>query len=388
MVGQSTNSQSIASQAVCKSRRSVSESESDSLTRIDAAMQLLPGESMDHNHNADKLSRQRLKLVSASVAVSIILLSVKFYAYLLTGSSAILSDALESIINVVASGFALWSVYLAAQPPDPNHPYGHGKIEYFSAGFEGALIILAAIGICYQAAPRIWQPHELVQLGKGLLVLAGSTAVNLVLGLVLLQAGKRTRSLVLTADGHHLLTDVWTSVGVVVGLGLTWFTGWFWLDGMIACAVAVNIVVTGWRLVRTAFAGLMNETDPRLLEEISAILSKNRKDYWIGIHKLRAWRSGDRVHLDFHLIMPRDMTLDRGHHEVKELENIFKGHFNVPTDVLIHVDPCNQGECPICGHGPCILREVPTIHQRIWQWDDMAADVGDRVSVSEDGDEI
>ena len=335
--------------------------------------------------NADKLSRQRLMFVSASVAVSIVLLSVKFYAYSLTGSSAILSDALESIINVVASGFALWSVYLAAQPPDPNHPYGHGKIEYFSAGFEGALIILAAIGICYQAAPRIWQPAQLIQLGKGLLVLAGSTVVNLVLGIVLVQAGKRTRSLVLTADGHHILTDVWTSTGVLVGLGLAWATSWHWLDGIVACAVAVNILVAGWKLVRTAFAGLMNETDPRLLEEISAILSKHRKDYWIDIHKLRAWRSGDRVHLDFHLILPRDMTLDRGHHEVKELENILKDHFDIPADILIHLDPCAQGECPICGHSPCILRELPASHQRIWQYDEMTVDIGDRVPVLGDG---
>jgi cation diffusion facilitator family transporter len=337
------------------------------------------------DHSVAKYSRQRLGFVGASVLVSLVLLNVKFYAYWLTGSSAILSDALESIINVVASGFALWSVYLASQPPDPNHPYGHGKIEYFSAGFEGALIILAAVGICYEAAPRLWQPRELVQLGKGLLVLTSTAGVNLVLGIVLVRAGKRTQSLTLTADGKHVLTDVYTTGGVLVGLGLAWFTRWYWLDGLIACIVAINILITGWQLVRAAFAGLMNETDPRLLEEISAILSQHRKDHWIDIHKLRAWRSGERVHLDFHLIMPRDMSLDRGHHEVKELENIFKDHFQVPTDILIHVDPCTQGECPICGHAPCILRIEPTNHQRLWQCEEVTMDVEGRVPVLGNG---
>jgi cation diffusion facilitator family transporter len=336
------------------------------------------------NHKGN-LGRQRLAVITASLLVSILLLGVKFYAYSLTQSSAILSDALESIINVVASGFALWSIYLAAKPPDPNHPYGHGKIEYFSAGFEGALIILAAVGICYEAMPRVWHPRALLHLGEGLLVLVGASVVNLVMGMVLIRAGNRTQSLTLTADGKHILTDVFTSAGVLIGLGLALFTGWYWLDGLIACVVALNILVTGWKLVRTAFAGLMNETDPHLLEEISTILAKHRKDHWIDIHKLRAWRSGERMHVDFHLIMPRAMTLDEGHHEVKELENIFKEHFQGPADILIHVDPCTNGECPICGHNPCILRSEPTNHQCLWQREQVTADVENRVSVLGDG---
>ena len=324
-----------------------------------------------------KYFRQRLTVISASLLVSVLLLGVKFYAYSLTLSSAILSDALESIINVVASGFALWSIYLAAQPPDPNHPYGHGKIEYFSAGFEGALIILAAVGIFHQAVPRVWQPNELLHLGQGLLVLAGTSLVNLILGLALIRTGRRTQSVTLMADGKHILTDVYTTVGVLVGLGLVLLSGWYWLDGLIACIVAFNILVTGWKLVRTAFAGLMNESDPHLLEEISGILSKHRKDHWIDVHKLRAWRSGDRIHLDFHLIMPRDLTLDEGHHAVKELEHIFQEHFQGPADILIHVDPCTDGECPICGHSPCILRGEPTDHQRLWHLDQVTSDLQD-----------
>jgi cation diffusion facilitator family transporter len=315
--------------------------------------------------------RHRFLAIILSLTVGLVLMGVKFYAYTLTASSAILSDALESIINVVASGFALWSIYLASQPPDPNHPYGHGKIEYFSAGFEGALIILAAIGIIYEAWPRLLQPREIPHLGRGLLLIASTSAVNLILGLVLLRVGKRTQSLTLTADGKHLLTDVFTTIGVLAGLSVALATRWYWLDGVVACLVALNILVTGGKLVRESFAGLMNESDPKLLEEISSILAKHRKDNWIDIHKLRAWRSGDRVHLDFHLIMPRDLTLDEGHHEVKELENILQNHFPGPADILIHVDPCTNGECPICGHAPCILRDAPTSHQRLWHRDEV-----------------
>jgi cation diffusion facilitator family transporter len=322
-------------------------------------------------------AKQRVRAVTLSLTIGLVLMGVKFYAYLLTASSAILSDALESIINVVASGFALWSIFLAAKPPDPSHPYGHGKIEYFSAGFEGALIILAAVGIFYQAWPRLLHPQELPRLREGLVIILFTSLVNLLLGSVLIRVGKHTHSLILIADGKHVLTDVYTTGGVFAGLGVALATGWYWLDGAVACVVALNILVTGGRLVRESFAGLMDESDPQLLQEISTILSQHRKDNWIDVHKLRAWRSGHRVHLDFHLIMPRDLTLDEGHHEVKELESIFKAHFPGPADILIHVDPCTNGECPICGHSPCILREEPTKHQRLWHRDEVIAEDND-----------
>jgi cation diffusion facilitator family transporter len=317
---------------------------------------------------------QRLVAVSASLVVGMALMGIKFYAYWLTSSSAILSDGLESIINVVASGFALWSIVLAAKPPDPNHPYGHGKIEYFSAGFEGALIILAALGIFLQAVPRLLQPQELPNLSQGLFLILLTSAANTLLGLLLLHVGRRTRSLTLVADGKHVLTDVYTSLGVLLGLFLVRMTGWTRLDGGVACVLAVNILCTGGKLVRESFAGLMNETDSELLAEITGILGRHRKAHWIDIHKLRAWRSGNRVHLDFHLILPRDMPLNQGHHEVKELEKLFEDHFDGLADVLIHLDPCTNGECPICSHGPCILREHPITHQRLWHRDAVTAD--------------
>lgn len=301
-----------------------------------------------------------------ALIVSVILMGLKFYAYWITGSSAVLSDALESIINVVASGFALGSILLAAKPPDESHPYGHGKIEFFSAGFEGALIILAALGIFQEGVHQIVNPRELPQLESGLLILLGVGVVNLALGLTLIRIGKKTRSIPVVADGKHIMTDVYSSAGVLLGLGLVYYSGWLWLDGAVACFVGVNIVVAGAKLVRQAFVGLMDASDPDLLDEICQLLARHRKDVWIDVHKLRAWRSGKQVHVDFHLILPRDLPLEEGHRHVKELEKIFSDHFEGFAEVLIHLDPCTDPECPVCWFDPCDLRQAGTKQQQIW----------------------
>jgi len=288
--------------------------------------------------------------------VSIALVGAKFVAYALTASSAILSDALESIINVVAGSFALFSLTLSAKPPDRTHPYGHGKIEYFSAGFEGALILLAAVGIFFTGLHQALHPRELPTLDLGLLLVFGASLVNLALGMFIRRMGKRNGSLVLIADGRHILTDAYTSAGVLGGLLVVYFTGWFRIDGMIACVVGVHILYSGSRLVRDAFAGLMNRSEPALLDEICSILEAHRRDIWIDVHRLRAWRAGTRVHLDFHLILPRELPLCDAHKQVKDLESIFAAYFRGEVDVLIHLDPCENGECPVCGHDPCDLR--------------------------------
>jgi cation diffusion facilitator family transporter len=315
--------------------------------------------------------RKRIIAIGLSLTLGTLLMGVKFYAYWLTLSSAILSDALESIINVVASSFALYSVILSAKPPDSTHPYGHGKIEYFSAGFEGALIVLAAIGIVVEAVPQIMKPHDLPNLGIGLLVLVGASVVNLLLGLGLVRAGRQSRSLVLQADGRHILSDVYTSGGVLAGLLVVRYTGWFWVDGAIACLVAVNILVVGAKLMRESFAGLMDASDPELLEEITRLISRHRRGAWIDIHKLRAWRSGNRIFIDFHLILPRDLTLEAAHKEVSDLEDLLESHLQDPADALIHAEPCIDPACPICGFDPCLLRREDLRHQLLWHRDSL-----------------
>jgi len=311
-------------------------------------------------------NRNRLKVMALSVAVSTLLMASKFYAFWLTGSSAVLSDALESIINVVASSFALGSVVLAAKPPDPSHPYGHGKAEFFSAGFEGALIILAAGWIVWESAPRILQPSSLPHLDAGLLVLLATGIANFGLGLVLVRTGRRTRSAAIAADGKHILTDVYTSAGVLIGLVLVRQTGWYWLDGAIACLVAVNIIFIGVRLVRESFSNLMDASDPNLLDEITGVITRHRRESWIDIHHLRAWRSGERIHVDFHIILPRDLSLEQAHREVMEIESLLKSHVPGLADALIHAEPCLTPECPICGYDVCAIRGEPAQQQNIW----------------------
>jgi len=326
---------------------------------------MVTNQTADIGTGSDPL-RSRIVAICASFLVGAALMSAKFYVYRITLSSAVLSDALESIINVVASAFALVSILMSAMPPDDSHPYGHGKIEFFSAGFEGALIVLAALGIFVTGISHIATPRPIPQLESGLLILLGTAIINLILGIFLVQTGKRTSSLTLIADGRHVLTDVYTSAGVVLGLFLVHMTGWYWMDGVIACVVGVNIIVIGGKLVRVAYAGLMDASDPRLLKEVSELLNKHRQEIWIDVHRLRATRSGNHVNIDFHMILPNYLTLDQAHDEVKKLETIIEGHFRGNAHALIHLDPCREPDCPVCHNHGCNARTETLKDRTAW----------------------
>ncbi len=312
---------------------------------------------LDHPEDQRKQDyRTRVRAIGLSVLVSLILMAAKFYVYRITGSSAILSDALESIINVVASIFALASIIIAAIPPDQGHPYGHGKIENFSAGFEGALIIIAALGIFKVGVENILQPRPLPRLETGLLILLGTSIVNFLLGVLLVRVGRRTRSVALVADGKHVLTDVLTSAGVLAGLLAVHLTGWYRLDWIIACLVGIHIIFSGVGLLRESFAGLMDASDPALLDEITDLIARNRRPGWIDIHELRAWRAGSDVHIDLHLILNRETTLENAHRKAQELEDLLKENIDGAASILIHMDPCMDQECPICSQSICSWR--------------------------------
>jgi cation diffusion facilitator family transporter len=311
--------------------------------------------------------KARIIAISLSFAVGATLMAFKFYVYDITNSAAVLSDALESIINVVASGLALVAILVAAKPPDESHPYGHGKIEYFSAGFEGALIILAAFGIFKTGWAHLFHPTEIPELEKGLWILFGVSVVNLLLGLGLIRVGKRTASITLIADGKHVLTDVYTSGGVLVGLFMVHETGLLWLDGAVAFLVGINILFLGWRLIRQSFLGLMDTADEALLEKIAGLIHEKRKDLWIDIHQLRAFRSGAFVHIDLHLILPRDLSLEESHREAKDLEKMIVAQFSGRASVLIHTDPCVDPDCPICSNHLCKQR-AQDMEERL-NWD-------------------
>lgn len=309
------------------------------------------------------------KILYVAIIISALLMGAKFLAYYLTQSSAILSDALESIINVVAAAFALGSVILSAKPPDSSHPYGHGKIEYFSAGFEGAMIIFAAVSIFHQGVVKILNPREIpsLDIGIGLLVLV--SGLNAALGYSLVRVGTKIRSDAVFAHGKHIITDVYTTAGVIFGLLIVVITGHWFIDGLIACLVGANITVSGILLVKRAFSGLMHESDHLLLEDICDVLRKHRRDVWIDMHQLRAWRSGQRVFIDFHLILPRDMSLEDAHREIKELENFFRERFGDETEIFVHMDPCEDRECAVCSNDPCGLRKENNSHKNLWRLD-------------------
>ncbi len=300
----------------------------------------------------EKQVNRRMYAISISLAVSVLLMAAKFYTFHITRSSAVLSDALESIINIAAAGFAMVSIWMAAQPADSDHPYGHGKIEYFSAGFEGALIIVAAIGIFKTGLSHLVTPKPLVNLEMGLTILVGASFINLLLGIGLIKVGKKNDSFALIADGKHVLTDVYTSAGVVAGLFLVRYTGWMWMDGVIACLVGISILFTGLQLIRQSYSVLMHTSDPKLLETISQLLKENRNPNWIDVHQLRAWHSGNFVNIDLHLVLPRDFQLDQAHAEANSLEKVLVEHFEGNAAVLVHMDPCGN-RLSDDKNGPC-----------------------------------
>jgi cation diffusion facilitator family transporter len=290
----------------------------------------------------------KFKWIRLSFGVSFLLMGVKFGAYYLTNSNAILSDALESIINVMASGFAFYSIYLSSQPRDPNHPYGHGKVEYFSSGFEGALIIIAGILIVIGAIERLVNPQPLSHLdwGGGLIII--TILVNFGIGYYLQQVGQNTRSEALIADGKHLIIDSVSSVIILVGIGLIYLTGLLWIDAMVSLLVSILIFYNGFKIIRRAVAALMDETDTALLNEVVGIVKNHKKDNWIDVHNLRIQKYGSDLHIDCHLTLPYYWDLRQVHQTVHDFEKILENTTTGRLEIFIHSDPCLPECCHYC----------------------------------------
>ena len=274
-----------------------------------------------------------------SLAVGFLMLFGKWTAFVITGSYAILSDALESVVHVVATAFAFASIVLAARPPDMKYPYGYGKIGYFSAGFEGGLIALAGLAILYEAGLGLIRGAQPTRLDVGMLLIAAAAGINLVLGLFLIRLGRRTNSLILSADGQHVLADSYTSFGVLVGVALVWLTRLAWLDGLVAIGFGLNILWTGWTLVRESFSGLMDRADPAWLGRIVGARQANREPGWLDLHQLRAWQAGDRVFVDFHLAVPNDWTVTKIHDGNDRIHDILRELLGDETELIVHFDP-------------------------------------------------
>ncbi len=279
------------------------------------------------------------KFIYLAIAAAVATISLKLFAYFLTGSVGLFSDALESGVNLLAAIVALFMITLAEKPADDEHAFGHSKAEYFSSAIEGGLIVLAAFSIIWSAVPRIINPLPLENIGIGLLVSLGASLINLAVGIILIRNGRKNNSITLEADGKHLMTDVYTSVGVIIGIGIVKLTGWLVLDGVVAIGVALNIVWTGYQLMRRSAWGLLDSSLPE--NEISIIIKAldHFKGQDIEYHSLMTRQAGQRRFISLHVLMPGQKTIQEGHDIVEKVEKNIRDLFDSPVTVFTHLEP-------------------------------------------------
>lgn len=298
-----------------------------------------------------------MKLQRTIAIVSSVLLIAKFAAYYLTHSVSILTDALESIVNVVAGFIGLYSLYVSAKPRDIDHPYGHGKAEFLSAAVEGTMVLVAGVLIVYNAGKNLFYPVALHQLDTGIYLIAGTAVVNWLLGFVSLQQGRKNNSLALVASGKHLQTDTYSTIGIIAGLVLIAITGKTWIDSVVAAGFGLFIIFTGYKILRVSLAGIMDEADMELLEKMVDLLEKNRHQNWVDLHNLRVIKYGNVLHLDCHMTMPWYLNLNQSHAEVEAMAQLIRSEFGETLEVFVHSDGCESFQCPICKKMDCPVRQ-------------------------------
>jgi cation diffusion facilitator family transporter len=309
----------------------------------------------------------KIRLLYITLAISTLLMAIKFLGYYLTNSDAILTDALESIVNVVAGGFALFSLYMARLPKDENHPYGHGKIEFLSAGIEGFLIFLAGFFMVGKAFYSFFYPPVLQKIDMGVWLTILSTSINWTMGELLIRQGRKHNSLTLVADGKHIRSDAHSSLGLLLGLILMYFTAWYWLDSVLTLLFAGLIIYTSYELMREAISGVLDEANEDIITKILHTLKENRQDEWIDIHNLRVIQYGRDLHIDCHTTLPYYWDLNRVHDEVRTLEQVMDKVQPYPVEVFIHADPClPPASCAICQLSNCKVRQVDKQQKVEW----------------------
>lgn len=306
--------------------------------------------------NTEKENYNFQKLVAI---VGVVLFIIKIVAWYITNSVAILTDALESTINVISGFIGLYSLYLSAKPKDQNHPYGHGKAEFVSAAIEGTLISVAGIVIIYEAINNLKHPHPIGRLDYGIILVAITAIVNYLVGFYAVRKGKNNNSLALIASGKHLQSDTYSTIGIIVGLILLSVTKVIWLDSVVALIFAVIIMITGYKIIRDSIAGIMDEADEDLLKKVVELLQSSRRENWIDLHNLRIIKYGSTIHLDCHLTAPWYLNLHEAHKEIAALEELVKSHFGTSVELFVHTDGCLDFSCKICDKKNCAERKHP-----------------------------
>jgi len=303
-----------------------------------------------------KKQLENLTIQKWVAAISLALLIVKFLAYYLTHSVAILTDALESIVNVVAGFIGLYSLYIAAKPRDVNHPYGHGKAEFISAAVEGTLVLSAGAIIIYKAITHLIYPVKIASIDKGIMLVGVTAIINLGVGLIGVKYGKRNQSLALIASGRHLISDSYSTFGIIAGLILILFVKLVWIDSAIAIFFGIIIIYTGYKILRRSIAGIMDEADVELLTRMIKILNDNRRDNWVDLHNLRVIKYGSVLHVDCHLTVPWYLNIHEAHAEIDSLAKLIRTEFGELLELFVHSDGCLYVQCPICIKPDCPVR--------------------------------
>ena len=316
---------------------------------------------------------QNFKIQKYIAVISVALFLIKLFAWYLTHSVAILTDALESIVNVVAGFIGLYSLYVSGKPKDQDHPYGHGKVEFLSAAIEGLLIGIAGIFIIREAVLNLYEPHSIQKLDYGIYLVAVTAIINLFAGMICVKTGKRNNSLALIASGKHLIADTYTTIGIIIGLVLLFVTGISWIDSAVAIIFALVIFYTGYKIVRSSIAGIMDEADMELLNKMVVFLNENRSVNWIDLHNLRIIKYGAMIHLDCHLTVPWYFNVHQAHDEIDRLSGLVKQHFGDSVELFVHSDGCLDFSCALCEKSECQERKHPFEKKIAWTMENISS---------------
>jgi len=311
-------------------------------------------------------AKQNFRVQSWITTLSIVLFITKLIAYYLTHSLSILSDALESIVNVLAGVIGLYSLYVAAKPTDKDHPYGHGKAEFISAAAEGSLIVAAGFLIIYETVKNIITHHPVEALDTGLILISITAIVNYVAGFICVKIGNKNNSLALQASGKHLQIDTYSTICIIAGLLIMFITHLFWLDKVIASIMGVIIIYNGYKIIRTSLAGIMDEADMELLNRFVDILNAEQKENWVDLHNLRVIKFGSHLHVDCHLTVPWFLNVHEAHQEINALTKIIVREFGDSIELFVHTDDCLTFNCSICSKQDCLHRQHPFTNKLKW----------------------
>lgn len=317
----------------------------------------------------DNLKIQRIVLI-----IAVLLFIIKITAWFYTNSLSVLSDALESIVNIIAGTLGLYSLHVAAKPRDTDHPYGYGKVEFISSAAEGAFIILGGLYIIYKAVESCFYPHEVAKIDVGIILMLLTAVINYTVGVVCIRVGKENRSLQLIASGKHLKTDTFSTAGIIIGLLLILYTGYQHIDSIVAILAAGFVIVTGIGVLRTGISGMMDEADEVLLKEIVKVLDEVRTENWIDLHNMRFIKYGSTLHCDCHLTVPWYLNVREAHEEITRLAEVIKNQFGTTVEMFVHTDPCQEYSCPICTKQHCLVRQHPFKKRITWTVENIVKD--------------